>query len=60
MENLDPLVSMGGELLVHSWGTEPDKLHPFLQRHAEPLEPPPVYPARPPPQLEFELVDERI
>jgi hypothetical protein len=47
-----------GRLRVLELVTEPGELTPLLQRHGEPLEPPPLHPARAPPQLEFEPFDE--
>lgn len=47
-----------GPLRVLGLATEPDELAPLLERHGEPLEPPPLHPARAPPQLEFEPFDE--
>ena len=47
-----------GRLRLLDLVTEPDELAPLLERHGEPLEPPPLHPARAPPQLELALFDE--
>jgi len=52
-EDLEVCIDCGGPVRVLTFATEPDKLEPLLVRHGEPLEPPPVHPARPPPQLEL-------
>jgi len=52
-EDLEVCVDCGGSVQVLTFATEPDELEPLLLRHGEPLEPPPVHPARPPPQLEL-------
>ncbi len=57
-EDLEVCIDCGGPVRVLTFATEPDKLEPLLVRHGEPLEPPPVHPARPPPQLQLDWFDE--
>ena len=43
---------------IVQYATEPQDLHPLLERFGEPLEAPVPHPARPPPQLDLDWFDE--
>ncbi len=57
-EDLEVCVRCSGRVRVVEYATEPAELHPLLERFGEPLEAPVVHPARPPPQLELDWLDE--
>lgn len=57
-EDLEVCVGCGGRVRIVQYATDPDDLHPLLERFGEPLEPPVVHPARPPPQLDLDWFDE--
>ena len=57
-QDLEICIRCGGRVRVVEFATEPEQLHPLLERFGEPLVAPVPHPARPPPQLELELYDE--
>ena len=57
-EDLEVCIRCGGPARVVQFATEPEDLHPLLERFGEPLEAPVPHPARPPPQLELDWFDE--
>jgi len=57
-QDLEVCERCGGRARIVEYATEPAELHPLLERFGEPLEAPVPYPARPPPQLELDWLDE--
>jgi hypothetical protein len=51
-------IRCGGRARIVQFATEPEELHPLLERFGEPLEAPVHDPARPPPQLDLDWIDE--
>jgi len=57
-EDLEVCERCGGRVRIVQYATEPQDLHPLLERFGEPLEAPVPHPARPPPQLDLDWFDE--
>ena len=57
-EDLEVCIRCPGRVRIAKYATEPEDLHPLLERFGEPLEAPVPHPARPPPQLDLDWFDE--